>query len=100
MRSATRQALAMIVSVGFAPVPVGRWRDADPGGRDVAAADDAAARVVLVVLEAAGADVAAAGPGVDRVVEHADRGAVLVEGDVAPDEVAAVGEAVREPAGP
>ena len=55
--------------------------------------------VVLVELERASADIAAAGPGVDRVVEEADRGAVLVEGDVAADEVAAVGEAVREAAG-
>jgi hypothetical protein len=43
-------------------VPVDRQRDADAGGRDMAAAHVAAARVVLVVLEAAGADVAAARP--------------------------------------
>ena len=65
----------------------------------MAAADEAAALVVLVELERAGADIAAAGPGIDRVVEQADRGAVLVEGDVAPDQVTAVGEPVREAAG-
>ena len=65
----------------------------------MAAADEAASRVVAVELEARRADIAAAGPGIDRIVEHADRGAVFVEGDVAPRQVAAVGEAIRKPAG-
>ena len=76
--------------------PVDRQRDADAGGCDVTAADEAARRVVLVELEAARRDVAAAGPRVDRVVEGGHRGAVLVEGHVAPDQVVAVGQPVGE----
>ena len=80
--------------------PVDRQRDADAGGRDVAAADKTALGVVLVELERAGADVAAAGPRVDGIVEQPDRGAVFVERHVAPDQVAAVGKPVRKPARP
>ena len=79
--------------------PVDRQWDPDPCGGDVAAADVATRVVVLVELEAAGAHVAAAGPGVDRIVEHADGGAVFVERDVPPDQVAAVGQSIGEPSG-
>ena len=103
------QRVAEILAVGLlgfgAPgrragqVPVDRQRDADAGRGDVAAGDEAARGVVLVVLEGRGADIAAAGPGVDGIVVGADRGRIFVEGDVAADQVAAVGETVREPAG-
>src|SRR4051794_8011680 len=77
--------------------PVDREWDAHARAGDVTAAGEAAGVVVFVELEAAGADVPAAGPGVDGVVEQADGGAVLVPGDVAANQVTTVGEAVREP---
>ena len=52
------------------------------------------ARVVLVELEARRADVAAARPGVDRIVEEADCRAIFVEGHIAADKIGAVREPV------
>ena len=54
---------------------------------------------MLVELETARAHIAAAGPGIDRILEGADRRAVLMEGDVAAHEVAAVGQSVGESRG-
>ena len=98
--------VAIVLLGGSAPggrvrqPPVDRQRNADARTGDVAPADmKPRDGVVFVELEARGADVAAARPGVDRIVIGADRGAVFVEGHVAPDEIAAVGEAVGKAAG-
>lgn len=58
----------------------------------MSSADETAVVVVLVELKATCADVPASRPGVDRVVERSDSSAVLVEGHVAANQVAAVGE--------
>src|SRR4051794_18859747 len=49
---------------------------------------------MLIELKAAGADVAAARPGVHRILEEADGRTVLMESDVAADQIAAVCQAM------
>src|ERR1700761_1462313 len=49
---------------------------------------------MLIMLKARGADIAAAGPGINRVVIGSDGGGIFVESHIAADQIASVRETV------